>query len=42
MKKIARMGFFIAAILLAVPKIYAQVSVGVSISANIAPPPIPV
>ena len=34
--------FLIAAVLLAVPKIYAQVSVGVSISARIAPPPLPV
>ncbi|MDB5142820.1 MAG: hypothetical protein JWQ66_1533 [Mucilaginibacter sp.] len=42
MKKLVKIGFFIAAMLFAVPKIYAQVSVGVSISANIAPPPIPV
>jgi hypothetical protein len=41
MKKLVKIGFFIAAMLFAVPKIYAQVSVGVSISANIAPPPIP-
>jgi hypothetical protein len=42
MKNILKTGFFITAMLLAVPKLYAQVSVGVSISANIAPPPIPV
>jgi hypothetical protein len=41
MKKLIRIGLFIAAIIFASPKIYAQVSVGVSISANIAPPAIP-
>src|SRR5437879_1816192 len=42
MKNLVRIGFFITVMFLAVPKLYAQVSVGVSISANIAPPPIPV
>src|ERR1700761_1635835 len=41
MKKLIKIGLFIAAIFFAGPKIYAQVSVGVSISANIAPPAIP-
>ena len=41
MKKLITIGLFIAATLFAGPKIYAQVSVGVSISANIAPPAIP-
>ncbi|MDB5136934.1 MAG: hypothetical protein JWP37_3537, partial [Mucilaginibacter sp.] len=41
MKNLLKICFFIAALLLVVPKIYAQVSVGISISANVAPPPIP-
>jgi hypothetical protein len=42
MKKIATIGFLITALILVVPKIYAQVSVGISISARIAPPALPV
>jgi hypothetical protein len=43
MKNIAKTCFFMATVvLLTVTKIYAQVSVGIGISATIAPPPLPV
>src|ERR1700740_3345733 len=42
MKSILKIGLFVAAAALAVPKTQAQVSVGVSISANVAPPALPV
>src|ERR1700733_7480552 len=42
MKKIARMIMLIGVIAFALPKTYAQVSVGVGVSANIAPPALPV
>ena len=42
MKKLLKMVFVAAAFLLAAPKLYAQISIGISISANIAPPALPV
>jgi hypothetical protein len=42
MKKLLKMVFVATAILFATPKLYAQISIGISISANIAPPALPV
>jgi len=42
MKKLTTLCLLITAILFASPKIHAQISIGISISANIAPPEIPV
>jgi hypothetical protein len=42
MKKLLKIGFVAVAMLIAAPKLYAQISVGISISANIAPPALPV
>src|ERR1700742_1600375 len=42
MKKLLKIGFVAVAMLIAAPKLYAQISIGISISANIAPPELPV
>jgi len=42
MKKFLKIGFVAAAILFAAPQLHAQISIGISISANIAPPALPV
>src|SRR5580698_3343290 len=42
MKKIVKILLLVGVVALAIPKSYAQVSVGIGISANIAPPALPV
>jgi len=42
MKKLAKACLLITAVLFAAPKVHAQISIGVTISANVAPPALPV
>lgn len=41
MKKLLKIGFVAVAMLFAAPKLYAQISIGITISAHVAPPPLP-